>query len=654
MKKRKQLSVFMVFVMIFSLFSTSGLTVTAATNGEDRLHLSFDFGTETSSVADGFTKVSDLKEYTSDQGYGFEEVNEGSAEDQGDDLRRDFVLASGHTFMVDLPNGDYDVVIITGSNWDFNTTSYRIQGGEDQGGYPTNGGHFRTYEDEATVTDGQLTIEFWDAWARINAIEITEQGSDDPLAFKFDLGTETSPIAEGYTKVSETTVYDSDLGYGLDSAAGSRDQANNLTRDFVKAGDNSFKVDMPNGHYKVLITTGSEWDENTTSYTIQDSEVKGGEVTAPRQYITYDDNVEVIDGQLVIQFFDDSRINAVEIIPILMITSLEVSEVALGQDSYVHLTWDRMEEAHSYEVFRRAEGENRFTSIGETTELSFIDESPELGYTYTYVVTPITDLNVDTEPSNEVTVTMVDDDVSAPNRPQGLTLGDVVEEEKVTFSWDEVDEAERYYVYRTRFQQDQIPHVEDSYEFIGMTSELVFTDEDIYSTNPYYYAVKAVNAGGISESSEMIVAQERETEFRETPDYDSYDAQVFQTDDGWEAVNGEEVVYSGDDMYEAMQAAVDSLTPERTTQEKVVVHGSGTIQGDQSVELPSHTLFEVNGTIHVEGTGDGFSYGYQDAAVRVMHAENVSIPKLSVTGTPNFGIFVRTSENVHLGDITYV
>lgn len=648
--KRKPLSIFIVFVIIVSMFSTSGLAATATTSEEDRPHLRFDFGTETSSVADVFTKVSDLTEYTSERGYGFEEVNEGKAEDQGDDLRRDFVMASGHTFMVDLPDGEYDVVIITGSNWDFNTTSYRIQGGEDQGGWPTGAGNFMTYEDTAVVEDGQLSVEFWDAWARINAIDITEVGSDEPLQYKFDFGTETSPVADGYTKVSHTTVYNNDQGYGFDSVAGSRDQANNLTRDFVIAGGNRFKTDVPNGHYKVLITTGAELNENITSYSLQGGEVRGGDVTSPGQYATYDENVFVSDGQLVIQFSDEARINAVEIIPILMITSLEVAETALGQDSYVHLTWDSMDAAHSYEVFRKAEGEDRFTSIGDTSDTSFIDETPELGYTYTYAVRPVTSANIDTELSNEVTVTMVDEGISAPRSPKGLKLGEVVEEEKVTFSWNKVNEADLYYVYRTRFHEDQLPNVEESFELIGITDERTFTDEDIYSTNPYYYAVKAVNAGGMSEASQMIAAQEREKPKKGNSGVGPFDAQVIQTGNGWKAINNG-VVYTGDDMLDAMQAAVDSLTPDRTTQEKVVVRGSGSIPGDRSLDLPSHTSFEVHGTIHVEGTGDRFDYGNHQAAVRVMYAENVSIPKLSVTGTPNFGIFVRTSEDVHLGDI---
>lgn len=648
---RRKLSIFMVLVMIFSLFSASGISANTSFSEDEREHLRFDFGTESSSVAGGYTKVSDVTGYTSERGYGFDEVNEGNSEDQGDDLRRDFVLAHGHTFTVDLPDGEYEVLITTGSNSDYNETTYSLQDGELQGGEGTNGGQFITYEDTAFVSDGELSIYFSGAWARINAVEITEKDSDEPLQYKFDFGTQSSPVLEGYTKVSEATVYDSERGYGLDEVAGSRDQADNLNRDFVIASGNTFKVDVPNGDYKALITTGAELDENRTSYSLQDGEIKGGDLTGAGDFITYEDTTSVTDGQLVISFSDDARINAVEIVPISMVTSLEVSEVSLGQDSYVGLNWDSMDAAQTYDVFRKAEGEDRFTFIGNTSESSYTDVTPEIGYTYTYAVSPITDLDIESERSNEVTVTMIDEAVSLPRSPTGLKLVDVSVEEEVTFSWNKVNDAEYYYVYRTRFHEDQLPNVEESFEKIGVTDELTFTDENIGSSNPYYYVVMAVNEGGISEASQILEAQEREKSKQKNYGTGPFDAQVTQSGgDSWKAINGG-VVYSGDDMLEAMQAAVDSLTPDRTSQEKVIVRGSGIIPADKSLDLPSHTSFEVDGTIHVEGTGEPFSYGDHNAAVRVMHAENVSIPKLNVSGTPNYGIFVRTSEDIHLGQI---
>ncbi|WP_202080787.1 hypothetical protein [Caldalkalibacillus salinus] len=127
----------------------------------------------------------------------------------------------------------------------------------------------------------------------------------------------------------------------------------------------------------------------------------------------------------------------------------------------------------------------------------------------------------------------------------------------------------------------------------------------------------------------------------------SYHAEVFKNGNTWEARNGYQVVYTGDDMLEAMRSAVDSLTWGRTSQESVVVRDSGTIPSNASLDLPSHTALEVCGTIHVESHG----HSNMDAAVRIMYAKNVSVPHLNVTGHPTFGVFVRTSEDIHLGQL---
>ncbi|WP_221761369.1 hypothetical protein [Salibacterium salarium] len=126
----------------------------------------------------------------------------------------------------------------------------------------------------------------------------------------------------------------------------------------------------------------------------------------------------------------------------------------------------------------------------------------------------------------------------------------------------------------------------------------------------------------------------------------TYDAEVYYYQNAWVARNDGNTVYSGSDMLKAMRSAVDSLSPNRSSQESVVVWDSGSIPANTSLDLPSHTLLDVCGTINVSGNATA-----SNAAVRIRHADNVSVPNLNVTGTPYFGVFVRTSENIHLGDI---
>lgn len=65
-----------------------------------------------------------------------------------------------------------------------------------------------------------------------------------------------------------------------------------------------------------------------------------------------------------------------------------------------------------------------------------------------------------------------------------------------------------------------------------------------------------------------------------------FNAEAF-TDEGggWTARNGDTTVYTGDDMREAAQAAVDSLTPDRTSKERVVVRSSGTVSAGSRISV---------------------------------------------------------------------
>src|SRR5262249_28783519 len=81
--------------------------------------LKFDFGSPTAPTAQGFTPVSYASAYSASAGFGW--TAGGSSIRTQDDwtsdaLARGYVYASpGMTFAVDLPNGTYDVSVLTGS-----------------------------------------------------------------------------------------------------------------------------------------------------------------------------------------------------------------------------------------------------------------------------------------------------------------------------------------------------------------------------------------------------------------------------------------------------------------------------------------------------------------------------------------------------------
>ncbi|MBA2813470.1 hypothetical protein E0500_040685 [Streptomyces sp. KM273126] len=126
----------------------------------------------------------------------------------------------------------------------------------------------------------------------------------------------------------------------------------------------------------------------------------------------------------------------------------------------------------------------------------------------------------------------------------------------------------------------------------------------------------------------------------------SYQAEAVLSGSTWTARRGSSVVYTGSDMRAAMQAAVNSLTSGRTSKERVVVRGSGSIAAGSRVSLPSYTVLDVCGTINVTGSGSG-----DQAPVYARGARDIEVQNLNLTGTPLYGVFMRNVQNVVLGRI---
>lgn len=131
---------------------------------------------------------------------------------------------------------------------------------------------------------------------------------------------------------------------------------------------------------------------------------------------------------------------------------------------------------------------------------------------------------------------------------------------------------------------------------------------------------------------------------------DSHDARVYDTGGQFVAENGGSEVYAGGDYVDAMQAAVDSLTPGRTTMETVRVDATGSTGAASSlraVDLPSYTVFDVPGSIDVTDSGEPWI-----VPVRAQDVESIEIPRLTVTGNPRYGIRVSHCTDVVIGDVT--
>jgi hypothetical protein len=125
-----------------------------------------------------------------------------------------------------------------------------------------------------------------------------------------------------------------------------------------------------------------------------------------------------------------------------------------------------------------------------------------------------------------------------------------------------------------------------------------------------------------------------------------YDALVTNSNGTWTALRGANSVYTGSDMRAAVQAGIDSLTPNRTSKESVLVQGSGSMSANSRINLASFTILNVCGTIDVTGSGSG-----DQAPLYARGRTDIDVPHVNISGAPLYALFFRDVENLHLGQV---
>lgn len=99
---------------------------------------------------------------------------------------------------------------------------------------------------------------------------------------------------------------------------------------------------------------------------------------------------------------------------------------------------------------------------------------------------------------------------------------------------------------------------------------------------------------------------------------------------------------AGGNLHGAIVSALDSLPANRSQQASVSIRADGDL-GSSYIDIPSNTVFESCGTINVGSSGRG--------SIRATNVQNVSIPYLSMTGSPYFGLEFWGVNNLHLGQV---
>ncbi len=147
----------------------------------------------------------------------------------------------------------------------------------------------------------------------------------------------------------------------------------------------------------------------------------------------------------------------------------------------VQISWNKVNGAVKYNVYRRGQGQTNFTYIGTTTGNTYLDKNVKSGQYYCYTVRAF---NADGGYSAYVKAnTSTRKYVATPklaklvNSTNGLTL-----------SWDSVMSGASYRVYRRGAGQTV-------WTYLGTTNKTTYTDSKATSGNYWRYTVRAVSSG---------------------------------------------------------------------------------------------------------------------------------------------------------------
>ena len=152
-------------------------------------------------------------------------------------------------------------------------------------------------------------------------------GPADPPTRQFDFGTANSPLANRYVRVTETTTFTPQRGYGWQSGTiggrlNSSGAAVNIDHNYT--ADGTFAVTLPDDVYDVQITFG----DAAAAHDQMQVSIEGVAVetvsTAAGQFLTRSYTASVSDGQLTLRLRDLGGANAEAVINGLVIAGTPI------------------------------------------------------------------------------------------------------------------------------------------------------------------------------------------------------------------------------------------------------------------------------------------------------------------------------------------
>lgn len=221
---------------------------------------------------------------------------------------------------------------------------------------------------------------------------------------------------------------------------------------------------------------------------------KGLNIDAKTGVISGIPTEKTTSGVITVLVKDANNVTTIVSIPYCETSSLAKTTVKLTTVNYntINLSWNEVEGATEYFIYRKTSSSSKYTMIASTKELTYSDDSVKTGTTYNYIVKASNDYTYTN--SNKYTIK------SIPGTVNEITLTESYN--SVTLKWNKVDGATGYYIYRAT-------SLNGKYTKIGSTTKLNYKNSSLTTNKTYYYKVvayKTVNKKAVLGKESTIIS----------------------------------------------------------------------------------------------------------------------------------------------------
>ncbi len=163
------------------------------------------------------------------------------------------------------------------------------------------------------------------------------------------------------------------------------------------------------------------------------------------------------------------------------------------------LTWDAVDGATSYRVYRATSQNGPYRLLGSVTTTTYVNTGAKDGVTYYYKVTAVNDSG---ESAYSNIVSGQNKAVTPKPAAPVVKIGNSASSGKPQLTWNAVSGATSYKVYRATSQNG-------TYSLLGTVTATHYTNTGAKAGVTYYYKVKAVNSAGESAFSNTVSGQSK-------------------------------------------------------------------------------------------------------------------------------------------------